>query len=54
MRTRSFLLLFWRARQVLSKNLHLVLDSLRFRVPKQSLPLKEVEALFRVRDKEGV
>jgi len=34
--------------------LHLVLDSLRFRVPKQPSPLKEAEALFRVRDKEDV
>jgi hypothetical protein len=53
-RNNSFYFLFWRTRQVLSKNLHPVLDSLRFRVPKQPPSLKEAEALFRGRDKEGV
>jgi hypothetical protein len=53
-RNNSFYFLFWRTRQVLSKNLHPVLDSLRFKVPKQLLSFKEVEALFRVGDKEDI
>jgi hypothetical protein len=50
----SFLFLFLRTEQVLSKNLHPVLGSLGFKVLKQSPLPMETEALFRVRDKECV
>jgi hypothetical protein len=40
--------------QVNSENLHPVLGSLGFRVPKQPLLPRETKALFRVKDKESV
>jgi hypothetical protein len=49
-----YLLIFWRTRHVLSKNLHLVLSSFEFKVPKQLLLPREVEVLFRVRDKNCI
>jgi hypothetical protein len=45
-------LYFGEPKHVLSKYLHLVLNSFEFKVPKQSLSHREVEVLFRVRDKK--
>jgi hypothetical protein len=49
-----FYFLFWRTGQVLSKNLHPVLDTLSFRVLKQPLSIKEGKVLFRVKAKEAL
>ncbi len=54
MKTSSLYFLFWRIRQVLSENLHPVLDSLGFNAFKQPSPPSELDALFRVRDKKSV
>jgi hypothetical protein len=53
-RIGSLYFLFWRIGQVLFKNFHSIFNSLGFKVPKQPLPPREAEVLFRVRDKESV